>query len=75
MFSLVTALTLVPALKIAPRAPFGPSLVLKAGIPFAGMALDLQKSAATRRETYESLLVVEFTLNREGMKMAHLFLK
>jgi hypothetical protein len=46
------SLTFVPALKIAPRAPFGPSLVLKAGIPFSGIDLDLQKSAAVRSETY-----------------------
>jgi hypothetical protein len=45
------ALTFVPALKIAPRAPFGPSLVLNAAIPFGGIDLDLQKSAATRSET------------------------
>lgn len=48
----MSAQTFVPALKIAPRAPLGPSLVLNADIPFVGMALDLQKSAATRRETY-----------------------
>lgn len=48
----IMVLTFVPALKIAPRAPFGPSLVLKAGIPFSGIAFDLQKSAAVRSETY-----------------------
>jgi len=44
-------LTFVPALKMAPRAPFGPSEVLKAGILFDGIAVDLQWSAARRRET------------------------
>jgi hypothetical protein len=43
--------TLVPALNIAPRAPLGPSLVLKAGIPFSGIDFDLQKSAAVSSET------------------------
>jgi hypothetical protein len=52
---LVTVLTFVPALKIAPRAPLGPSLVLNAGIPLEGRAFDLQKSAATKRETYDWL--------------------
>lgn len=31
-------LTRVPALKIPPRAPLGPSEVLMAGIPFDGIA-------------------------------------
>lgn len=44
-------LTFVPALKMAPRAPFGPSEVLKAGMFFDGIAVDLQWSAALRRET------------------------
>jgi len=44
-------LTFVPAVKIPPRAPLGPSEVLNAGIPFEGIAFDLQKSAATRRDT------------------------
>jgi hypothetical protein len=44
-------LTFVPALNIAPRAPFGPSLVLNAGMPFDGNDVDLQKSAALRSET------------------------
>lgn len=48
--------TFVPALNIAPRAPLGPSLVLKAGILFSGIDFDLQKSAAVSKETY-------FTLN------------
>ena len=44
-------LTLVPAENIPPRAPFGPSEVLNAGMPFEGIDFDLQKSPATRRET------------------------
>jgi hypothetical protein len=44
--------TFVPPTKIPPRAPFGPSLVLMAGILFSGIAFVLQKSAAVRRETY-----------------------
>lgn len=40
-------LTFVSALKIAPRAPLGPSLILNAGTPFEGIDFDLQKSAAT----------------------------
>ena len=43
--------TFVPALKMAPRAPLGPSLVLNFGMPFDGIAVDLQKSLALRRET------------------------
>jgi hypothetical protein len=35
-------LTRVPALKIAPRAPFGPSDVLMLGMPFDGIATVLQ---------------------------------
>lgn len=31
--------------------PFGPSEVLNAGIPLEGRDLDLQKSAATNKET------------------------
>lgn len=42
--------TFVPPTKIPPRAPFGPSLVFAAGIPFSLIALVLQKSAAVRRE-------------------------
>jgi hypothetical protein len=38
----VRGLTRVPALKIAPRAPFGPSDVLMLGMPFGGMATVLQ---------------------------------
>lgn len=45
-------LTFVPPVKIPPRAPFGPSVVLKAGMPFDGMDRDLQKSAATSSETF-----------------------
>lgn len=45
--------TLVPPTKIPPRAPFGPSVVLMAGIPFSGMAFVLQKSAAVSKETWE----------------------
>jgi hypothetical protein len=41
-YTMQTMLTFVPALKIAPRAPLGPSEVLKAGIPFEGIAVDLQ---------------------------------
>lgn len=44
--------TFVPALKMAPRAPLGPSEVLNAGTPFSGMAFDLQKSAAVKSETW-----------------------
>jgi hypothetical protein len=47
--------TFVPPVKIPPRAPFGPSEVLNAGIPFEGMDLDLQKSAATKSETFAVL--------------------
>lgn len=47
--------TFVPPVNIPPRAPFGPSDVLNAGIPFEGIAFDLQKSAATRRETFVKL--------------------
>lgn len=32
--------------------PFGPSEVLNAGIPLEGIDFDLQKSAATNRETW-----------------------
>lgn len=42
--------TLVPPTKIPPLAPFGPSEVLIAGIPFSGMAFVLQKSAAVSKE-------------------------
>lgn len=45
-------LTFVPALNMAPRAPLGPSEVLNAGMPFSGIAFDLQKSAAVRSETW-----------------------
>lgn len=43
--------TFVPPVKTPPRAPFGPSDDLKAGIPLEGIDFDLQKSAATRRDT------------------------
>jgi hypothetical protein len=49
----VRGLTCVPALKIAPRAPFGPSDVLMLGMPFDGMATVLQWSAALRSDTYD----------------------
>jgi hypothetical protein len=42
----------VPPVKIPPRAPFGPSVVLKAGIPLLGIDFDLQKSPATKSETF-----------------------
>jgi hypothetical protein len=50
----VDGLTLVPALNTAPRAPFGPSLVLTNGMPFAGMATVLQWSAALSRDTFHA---------------------
>lgn len=43
-------LTFVPPTKIPPRAPFGPSLVFAAGMPFSAMAVVLQKSAAVSKE-------------------------
>ena len=46
-------LTFVPPTNIPPLAPFGQSVVLIAGMPFSGMALVRQKSAAVRRETYK----------------------
>jgi hypothetical protein len=52
---LQTQPTFVPPVKIPPRAPFGPSEVLNAGTPFEGMDLDLQKSAATKSETFVAL--------------------
>ncbi len=44
-------LTLVPPTKMPPRAPFGPSLVLTAGMFLDGIDFVLQKSAAVRRDT------------------------
>jgi hypothetical protein len=38
----LSVLTRVPALKIAPRAPFGPSEVLMLGMSFDGIATVLQ---------------------------------
>ena len=52
---------MVPPTKMPPRAPFGPSLVLMAGMPFEGIALVLQKSAAVRRDTLPS----QTTLSKE----------
>lgn len=46
-------LTLVPPTKMPPRAPFGPSVALIAGIFFSGIALVLQKSAAVSRDTLQ----------------------
>lgn len=42
----------MPPTNVSPRAPFGPSLVLAAGIPFGPIATVLQKSAAVSKETY-----------------------
>ncbi len=46
--------TFVPPTKILPRAPFGPSVVLAAGMPLAGMDFVRQKSAAVRSDTFVS---------------------
>lgn len=51
--------TFVPPTKIPPLAPFGPSLVLMAGMSLEGMAFVLQKSAAVRRDTFSSSVSVD----------------
>lgn len=43
---------MVPPTKMPPLAPFGPSEVLMAGMPFSGIDFVLQKSAAVSRDTY-----------------------
>jgi hypothetical protein len=43
--------TFVPPTKIPPRAPFGPSEVLTAGMFLEGMDFVLQKSAAVSKDT------------------------
>jgi hypothetical protein len=43
--------------KNSPRAPLGPSVVLIEGMPFSGIAMDLQKSAPASNEICRSQIL------------------
>lgn len=63
--------TFVPPTKILPRAPFGPSLVFAAGIPFSLIALVLQKSAAVSREILHD--ISKFVSSQRELGEKHTF--